>query len=185
VKRVLYCLAAAGVLAVTAGCQNTAQQEVAENSATDPVLHPVTAEGVLAAVAEPGARAVLVNVWATWCVPCREEFPDIMQVRRELGDRGFRLILVSGDFDNQLPAAKAFLADQGVDFPTFIKDEDDMNFINALSPDWSGALPATFLYDGDGRLQEFWEGKASYETLTEKISAVLNDATNSNSEERG
>jgi thiol-disulfide isomerase/thioredoxin len=181
-------LAAAGVLVVASACNNTAQQEPAETAAGKTAatgLIPATAAEVLAAVEEPGAKAVLVNVWATWCAPCREEFPDIVRVYRELEDRGFRLILVSGDFDTQLPAAKAFLTEQGVDFPTFLKEEDDMKFINTLSPEWTGALPATFLYDGSGTLLDFWEGKASYETLTEKVSAVLNEENNSNPEDRG
>lgn len=185
-------LAAAAILVVAPGCTDTGEQEAADevSVAGSTVAHdltPATAEDVLTAVKEPGARAVLVNVWATWCVPCREEFPDIVRVYRDLEDRGFRLVLVSGDFDTELPAVQAFLADQGVDFPTFLKEEDDMKFINTLSPEWTGALPATFLYDGNGTLREFWQGKASYETLTEKVSALLNESEEDNSkpEDRG
>jgi thiol-disulfide isomerase/thioredoxin len=183
-------LVAAGACLVAAGCDNATQREGTESGA-DPFaaaaaeLVPATAADVLAAVREPGARAVLVNVWATWCMPCREEFPDILRVYREQEERGFRLILVSGDFDSQLPAAQAFLGEQGVDFPSFLKQEDDMKFINTLSPEWTGALPATFLYDGGGNLRDFWEGKASYETLMEKVTTVLNENDNSNLEERG
>lgn len=181
-------LAAAGALVVALGCSDQGQLEetrAAADEAVAPEPIPATAADVLAAVREPGAEVVLVNVWATWCVPCREEFPDLVRVYRELEDRGFRLILVSGDFDSQLPAARAFLTEQGVDFPTYFKEEDDMKFINTLSPDWTGALPATFLYDGSGTLREFWEGKASYEALSERVSTVLNEDNHSNPEERG
>ena len=150
-----------------------------------PEIDLATLDGERITLSSLRGRPVLVNFWATWCVPCREEFPDLMRVYRELENRGFRLILVSGDFDSQVPAAKAFLIEQGVDFPTFLKEEDDMKFINTLNPEWTGALPATFLYDGSGTLRDFWEGKASYETLTERVSAVLDMGTNSTSEERG
>jgi len=127
----------------------------------------------LAAVRAPGAKAVVVNVWATWCEPCREEFPDLVRLGHEYAGRGVRLVLVSGDFDSEKPAVTKFLTDQGVDFATYIKSGDDMQFINGLNPKWTGALPATFVYDGQGRQRDFWEGKASYAKMEERLRRVL------------
>ena len=45
---------------------------------------------------------------------------------------------------------------------SYLKTGDDMEFIDRLEPRWTGALPATFIYDGGGSLRDFWEGKASY-----------------------
>jgi thiol-disulfide isomerase/thioredoxin len=141
--------------------------------ASTPPLVSVTSEGVVKAVQEARGKVVLVNVWATWCDPCRHEFPSLLAVAREFTGRGFKLILVSGDFADQRPKVLQFLARQGVDFPSYLKDEDDMTFINTLNPRWSGALPATFLYDRSGKLREFWEGEASYETLAGKVGALF------------
>jgi thiol-disulfide isomerase/thioredoxin len=148
-----------------------------------PVMHEADGAGVLAAVRSSGARAVLVNVWASWCQPCREEFPDLLQLERKYRAQGFRLILVSADFDSDLPQARKFLTEQQVTFPTWWKVGDDMEFINALDPDWSGALPGSFLYDGTGRLVRSWEGKASYATLEQRLRAVLDSPTNPDSME--
>jgi hypothetical protein len=63
-----------------------------------------------------------------------------------------------------------------VDFPSFIKTGDDMAFIDAMNPAWSGALPATFLYDGTGRRMRFWEGRQTYPTLERAVRAVLGAA---------
>lgn len=139
-------------------------------------LVPADSARVLEEVRRPGAEAVLVNVWATWCTPCREEMPDLVRIHREWKGRGFRLVLVSGDFEEDEAAAREFLASVGVDFPTYLKNESDMAFIDALDARWSGALPATFLYDGRGNLKEFWEGKADEATLRSKVARVLDAA---------
>jgi len=141
--------------------------------AAKPALTPVTAADVLREVQGSLGRVVLVNVWATWCEPCREELPDLVRVQRELGGQGFRLILVSADFVSQRPAAAAFLAAQGVRSPMFAKAQGDQEFIDGLESRWTGALPATLLFDRQGRKVAFWEGKASYAELVAKVKPLL------------
>lgn len=142
-------------------------------------IEPIDAPGLARAVRAPGARATLVNVWASWCQPCREEFPDLVRLEREWRDRGFRLVFVSADFAEDVPKARAFLAEQGVSATTYLKTGDDMQFIDTLDPRWSGALPGSFLYDSSGRLVRFWEGKASADSLRARILPVLDAAPRS------
>jgi thiol-disulfide isomerase/thioredoxin len=119
-----------------------------------------------------GARATLVNVWATWCVPCREEFPALLRVANARAHDGVRLVLISADFPDQMPAVRDFLVAHSVTDTSYLKSGDDMSFINALSPKWSGALPATFIYTSDGRLATFWEGMAD----SSRFETALNQA---------
>jgi thiol-disulfide isomerase/thioredoxin len=128
---------------------------------------------VLAAIRKPGAKAVLVNVWATWCDPCREEMPDLLRYYRARKASGLRLVLVSADDVDNRKEAQRFLASQGVDFPTYLKKGDDMAFINGLEPRWTGALPASFFFDGQGKVQHFWPGKVTFETLSSRIDGAL------------
>lgn len=144
---------------------------LAAAAAPDPI--PATASQVLDAARAAKAKAVVVNVWATWCVPCREEMPDLLRLRRDYAERGVALLLVSGDFASERAQAAAFLTAQGVDFPTYLKTGDDMAFINTFDPQWSGALPATFVYDGDGRRRHALLGKTSYAQLEAKVLEVL------------
>jgi len=137
----------------------------------------VDAPALVAAVRAGGAKVTLVNVWASWCQPCREEFPDLVRLSRELEGRGFRLVFVSADFAEDLPAAKTFLAEQGVGGPAYLKTGDDMQFIDTLDPRWSGALPGSILYDSEGRRVRSWEGKASYESLRARVLPVLDAAS--------
>ena len=140
-----------------------------------PELRPADAARVIQEVRRPGAKAVLVNLWATWCQPCREEFPDLVRIEREFRDRGLRVVFVSADFPDAERDAQRFLAAHGVRGPSFIKEGDDMTFIDGLHSAWSGALPATFIYDSNGVLREFWEGKADRTKLLESVSAALGE----------
>jgi len=164
-------------LAVVSGCgkpQTAKAPEPAPPPAEEATeVRPATLEQVQQAVRAPGAKAVLLNVWATWCAPCREEFPDLMRIRREYRERGLRMVLVSADVDTALPEARRFLEEQGVGFLTYLKQGADMPFIDGIDSLWSGALPATLLYDGSGNKLWFHEGKTSYDTLNTRIEALL------------
>ena len=146
-------------------------------AATKPVLTPADAAAVKKAITAPGAKAVLVNIWATWCGPCREEFPDVLKIRKDLEAQGVRVILVSADFDDGKADAVAFLAEMGVDFPSFIKVGKDEAFIDGLAKEWSGTLPATLVYDGRGTLVDLREGKQSYATFRGMVEKALKDGS--------
>ena len=141
--------------------------------ASAPAPVPATAADVLQAVRAPGAQATLVNVWATWCIPCREEMPDLLRLRRAYADRGLRVVLVSGDFASDADQATAFLGELGVDFPTYIKTGSDMEFIDALDPQWSGALPVTLIYDSAGTLRHSLYGKSSYDQFETQVRDMM------------
>ena len=138
-----------------------------------PLPSPAEAGAILAEVKRPGAAAVLVNVWATWCAPCREEFPDLLHVARDLAPKGLRLVLVSVDFPGSEAETQNFLTSQGVDFPTFVRAGKDEAFVDALERRWTGAIPATFVYDGGGKLVRFWEGRVSYPVIKKRALEAL------------
>src|SRR5689334_3141327 len=123
------------------------------------VLLPVAPDSIAEIVRASGGRATLVNVWASWCEPCRQEFPNVIRLARTYKDRGLRVIFISADLSADLPAARQFLADEGVGWTTYYKKSgNDTEFMNALEPRWTGAIPGSFLYDEHGQLQDFWEG---------------------------
>ncbi len=165
-------------LVVLTGCtperhESPQPQAAAPVDTASIVFTAVDGPGVVAAVRAGGAKLTLVNVWASWCQPCREEFPDLVRLSHELADQGLRVIFVSADFTDDLPNAKSFLAEQGVGGPAYLKTGDDMQFIDTLDPSWSGALPGSFLYDEAGRRVRSWEGKASYDSLRARVLPAL------------
>jgi thiol-disulfide isomerase/thioredoxin len=150
---------------------DTAAAVSAEATGGPPVI-PVDAANVLARIRSREGVTV-VNLWATWCAPCRAEMPALLRVARAHRDDGVRLMLVSVDFDDQLGPVKKFLSAHDVNDTTFIKQQDDMSFINGLHREWTGALPATLVYDRRGNLSQFWEGAADENRFEHAVIAAL------------
>jgi thiol-disulfide isomerase/thioredoxin len=165
-------LCALGVLlslgVLFASCGRTSRVRVEDVRVT-----PVTAADVQHLVHDSGAKAVLVNMWATWCGPCREEFPGLVRVARKYESQGLKVLLVSADDTEDMASVKKFLAEEGVDFPAYLKAEKDQAFIDGVGKQWSGALPATFIYDNNGKLHDFWEGGVSFNVFEQKVVEVL------------
>ena len=119
---------------------------------------------ILAEAKASGAPLVIVNVWATWCDPCREELPDLLRVYRAHRAEGLRLVMISADDAEARAQAGETLASaaaragigRDLDVTSYLKEDDDMRLIDGLDPRWSGALPATFLFDGAGRRVHSW-----------------------------
>ena len=109
---------------------------------------------ILREVKKPGATVVVLCVWATWCDSCRKEMPALLRFFRAHEKEGMRLVLVSADDEANHITASRFLASLGVDFPTWLKRDDDTTFLNAIDEDWIGNLPAIFLFDGKGVLRD-------------------------------
>jgi thiol-disulfide isomerase/thioredoxin len=169
---------AAGAVALAAGNGGQA----ADRAPPAPIVGDLPA--VLAAVRAPGAKAVLVNVWATWCDPCREELPAIARFYRRHRAQGLRLVLVSADDEDRGAEVARVLAAAGIPAgtPSFIKHGDDMKFIDGLDRRWSGALPASFLFDGGGRQRRWWGEPVTAQALEIGVAGLLPAAPSSSND---
>lgn len=103
-------------------------------------------------VAPHRGRVLVVNFWATWCEPCREELPSLVAAWKE-SKGSFDVVLVSADSprlkDTVVPAV---LDGLGAPFPCFLEQADDPEkFIDAVDPKWEGELPHTIVYDRRGK----------------------------------
>lgn len=116
-----------------------------------------------------GSGITVVNFWATWCAPCREEMPGLIALERRLAPSGVRLLLISADEPEDAGKAAEFLHKTGAPQPWRIKQAtNDDRFIDAINPKWSGALPATFVYKG-GRLAKSFIGEVEMKVLEAEI----------------
>ncbi len=119
------------------------------------------------------AKVTVVNFWATWCLPCVEEFPDFVQFGKEFEDKGVEVVFVSADDEDNMPGVVSFLRGQKVPWQSYLKTGRDNDFIPKFSENWSGGLPATFIYSSNKGLVDFWEGASNYDELKNKVSAIL------------
>ena len=135
----------------------------------------VDAKGLAAAIAREKGRVVLVNFWATWCVPCREEFPDLVRLERAYRGKGLAVVGVSIDSAKDLPAVHKFLAKTKPDFPNYrmASGGDDQVFIESVDEKWGGELPFTVLYARDGKKAKALSGKQSYADFERGVKALL------------
>lgn len=139
-----------------------------------PVLKDADIDQILKFVESyQGRKPVMMNFWATWCGPCKEEFPYIMKLKEKYPE-DFGLIFVSADFEEAREEAEVFLQQQGVDFTTYFKVGDDNNFISKISDNWTGALPFTVIYSKSGEVLSEWEGKADFSTFESKLQHAIN-----------
>jgi thiol-disulfide isomerase/thioredoxin len=96
----------------------------------------------------------LITVWATWCGPCIEEFPEFVKMQRMYGRRPFEIISVSIDNPDHKPAVNTFLQKQNAaqmrNYLYTGKDKDAL--ADALDADWQGPVPHTVLYGANGKV---------------------------------
>jgi thiol-disulfide isomerase/thioredoxin len=123
--------------------------------AKQPAIQLVDLEGVKKLIAnDKQTKPLLVNFWATWCDPCRDEFPDLVKVDQDYRSKGLDFIAISLDDTADLKTAvPEFLRQVKATMPVYLLNVSDPEpVIVAIDKDWGGALPATFLYDAKGKV---------------------------------
>jgi len=96
-------------------------------------------------------RTLVLNFWATWCVPCVKELPYFEQITRTYSKDEVVVVLVSLDFTNQInKRLKPFIEDNKLQSTILVLDDPDQNtWIDQVDPRWSGAIPATIIRKGE------------------------------------
>ncbi|MBZ5535907.1 MAG: TlpA family protein disulfide reductase [Acidobacteriia bacterium] len=119
-------------------------------------------------------KIVVINMWATWCVPCRKEFPILVQLYQQYKSRGMELLAISNDDFQNLEDVKDFVREQHAQFPAFIVDPDGANDLReAIYPEWTGGLPSTFFFDRHGDLKGKILGMLDREEFEDRIKPLL------------
>ncbi|MCW5515943.1 redoxin domain-containing protein [Muriicola sp. Z0-33] len=112
----------------------------------------------------------LLNIWATWCGPCRLEYPDFIVVQRMFGARDFEFVSLSADNLSKKEDALKFLKKSQSAVPNYIATtKDKYELIEAVDPEWNGALPYTVLIEPGGNVVWRHQGEADFQELKRTI----------------
>lgn len=103
-------------------------------------------------------KVMLINLWASWCAPCRAEMHELAALQAELGDDMFEVVAVNVDRGG-IPAAKDALAEWGVEGLAFYADPKMKTAIELAN----GALPTSFIIDRDGNVRAYFLGPLKWD----------------------
>lgn len=158
----------AGALSLLAGV--TTRQWLADSLAV-PIKEPllVDLEGKAHTLSEWKGRVVVVNFWATWCPPCREEMPDFAAIQSEFEQQGLSFIGVA--IDDPL-VVKAYLAEHPVNYPILVGGSDVPAWADSLGNEIS-ALPFSVVLDRKGQLRHAHIGRFHHQQILDQVKPLL------------
>ena len=138
----------------------------------DPQL--IDALGYQKLVDQYRGQPVLITFWATWCEPCRDEYPMLNELAKQYAPKGLRVVGVSLDQDGDLILMRRFIARYKPVFPNYRKKAGGEDaFVGTVFPGWNGSLPASVFYAKDGRQIGHFVGAQTRDTYEAAIQALL------------
>ena len=146
------CILIAVAAAFVAAC-NIDDYRPLEAGDPAPPFTALTLDGTETGSADLLGEPYMLNIWATWCGPCREEMPELQELHDTYAERGFQVVAVSVDNRSDGDQILAFLEEFGLSFPVW------------HDPTWAIqdayfllGLPGSFLIDAEGRIVRKWPG---------------------------
>ncbi|MGH9716973.1 MAG: TlpA family protein disulfide reductase [Candidatus Acidiferrales bacterium] len=126
-------------------------------------------------VASYHGKALMVTFWATWCEPCRDEYPMIVDLAKKYAPQGLAVVGVSLDENSDVNLVHQFLAQARPDFPNYRqKSGIDVNaFYHGVNPAWHGTMPQTIFYGRDGHIARYLIGASPQMAFENAIRLIL------------
>jgi len=139
------------------------------------VVSPIDTEALKGLLTQQRQRPLLVNFWATFCDPCRDEFPDLVKIDKEYRPHALEFVTVSlDDMTDIKTGVPKFLDEMKAQMPAYLLNATDPEpAINLVDPRWQGDLPATFLYNEKGEIVYKHIGRVNPAELREAIEKVV------------
>ncbi len=115
-------------------------------------------------------QVVVVNHWATWCPPCLEEIPMLIEFNAAMSVQGVQVVGIAHDL---LDSARAFGDEIGINYPSLVAIVGSNELLASHGNDNAGALPFTVIFDRDGQLVSTRLGKLDYPQLSRMVEPFL------------
>ena len=162
---------------LAAAASSAAPQGQKPAAARDPEI--IDAQGYQKIVEQHRGQPLLVNFWATWCEPCRHEYPMLNELAKQYAPQGLKVVGISMDDEGDLILMRRFLARYKPVFTNYRKKPgDEAAFRQAVLTGWNGSLPISVLYAKDGRQAGHVLGEGTRETYEQAIRGLLGSGSN-------
>jgi len=160
-------IALAGFVAYRIWPQLAAAFGVDSGNAATPAFHLTTLDGRSASSVQLRGHVLLVNFWATWCLPCRIEMPGFQAVYDRKKDAGFVVLGIATDADGR-DRVERFLTDHGITYPVALAS-------GGVAQQFGGVnlLPSSFLMDREGRVRNEVRGIFGSVALERAVDRLL------------
>jgi thiol-disulfide isomerase/thioredoxin len=137
-------------------------------------VDPIDQAGLKTLINERKGKVLFLNIWATWCAPCVEEFPDLIKLSQSYNGSEVEVVGISADYPDEIESKiLPFIRKQHVPFRICVaKFDHQEDFINSVNASWSGALPATLVYDAQGKQRYFSVGAGTFEKFKKIVDSV-------------
>ena len=142
------------------------------------VVEAIDLEALKGLLKQERQTPLLVNFWATYCDPCRDEFPDLVKIDKDYRPRSLEFVTISlDDVSDIKTAVPKFLDSMKATMPAYLLNVPDPEpAIDLVDPRWQGSLPATFLYNDKGEIVWSHIGRVNPAELREEIEKVVKKA---------
>src|SRR5678815_1846746 len=143
-----------------------------------PVVSAIDTDALKGLITQQRERPLLVNFWATFCDPCRDEFPDLVKIDKDYRPQSLDFVTVSLDDIDQLKTdVPKFLSSMKATMPAYLLNVSDPEpAINFIDRRWQGDLPATYLYNEKGEVVYRHIGRVNTAELREAIEKAVKKA---------
>jgi thiol-disulfide isomerase/thioredoxin len=175
-------LSAAALSLTLAGFSNLSLAQTASSKPSAKSSRPAAADlplidlaGYNQVLAKYHGKPLVVTFWATWCEPCRDEFPLLVELQKQYAPQGLAIFGVSLDDDADMNLVRRFLARNQPGFSNYRQKPgiDVDAFYRGVNPAWTGTMPETIFYERDGSIIGHFVGAQPRAAFEEGIRQVL------------
>jgi cytochrome c biogenesis protein CcmG/thiol:disulfide interchange protein DsbE len=131
-----------------------------------------TLTGEMVTLSELRGQPVLINLWATWCPPCRAEMPDLQATYEKYNQQGFTILAINATYQDSQTSAASFVEEYGLTFPILLDTSGETARLYQMR-----ALPTSFFIDREGIIQEVVVGGPMSPALLQvRVEKILQEA---------
>lgn len=159
--------------------QSAASKSAPHAAKTTPDPQLIDLAGYQQLLAKYHGKPLVVNFWATWCEPCRDEYPMIVDLAKQFKSQGVEVIGVDMDDESDMNLVRRFIARMQPPFPNYRQKPgiDLDRFYDGVNPQWKGTMPQTIFYGRDGSVVGFFLGSRPRAQFEQAFRATLGGAS--------